>query len=507
MTAKKILEKCTPDCKEVLKIFIIFINNIVDINYLKQEYQPTDSNDNIFLPSGMATTIFYFIYLLIYTKSDVGEILKQNGACIEGYFNIPDKVKEELDFIISNYNNLSDKDYEACFNSNTWSKTLLKMYVTGCDDKNVSLERIFLNLHHKVNEIPNLSNALQSDDCLEQIKSLAETKENILTVYVDSFPKDLNQLAEEVKTKVGEKSVSKNSIIKEKGIGFGEELTARSFEYNPLVGRERELRYLGALLMDDEKSVILHGLPGVGKTTLVKGLAYQIQNGLVNDKLKEKRIYEVSAAEMVAGTKYRGQFEERLLKIIKNLIAKGNSILFIDEIHSLIGLGSSLEDRNNDAANILKPYLGDGRIKIIGGTTTEEYHLLESDKAFNRRCIGLEIPELSTEDLLNLLDITIERYNKMKSIGFDYPSEVKETFLKLLIELSQDKYQNPTRRLYNPDLSLTILRFCYDFAMYDNKRNLDIDSLIEGIDFASNSKYINEEGKKHFNEKMLQLIK
>ena len=104
--------------------------------------------------------------------------------------------------------------------------------------------------------------------------------------------------------------------------------------------------------------------------------------------------------------------------------------MFIDEIHSLMGLGSSIEDRNNDAANILKPYLGDGRLKIIGGTTTTEYKILESDKAFARRFIGLEIPELNTDELLVLLDTTIERYNKMRTINIDYPQNIKEEILK-----------------------------------------------------------------------------
>ena len=181
--------------------------------------------------------------------------------------------------------------------------------------------------------------------------------------------------------------------------------------------------------------------------------------------------------------------------------------MFIDEIHSLMGLGSSIEDRNNDAANILKPYLGDGRLKIIGGTTTTEYKILESDKAFARRFIGLEIPELNTDELLVLLDTTIERYNKMRTINIDYPQNIKEEILKALLDLSKEEYQNPQRRLYNLDLSLTVLGFCYNFAMYDGKKNLDIDSLIEGVNFANTAKYINDDGNKYFREKIFKLTK
>lgn len=172
-----------------------------------------------------------------------------------------------------------------------------------------------------------------------------------------------------------------------------------------------------------------------------------------------------------------------------------------------MGLGSSITDRHNDAANILKPYIGDGRLKIIGGTTTDEYKILESDEAFDRRFIGIPIPELSGEELLILLNTTIERYNNMKSIGFYYPQEIRDEFLKILIALSNEEYQSSTKRLYNPELSLTILRFCYDFAMYDGKKELGVDALIEGVDFAVSTKYINENGNNYFKENILNLTK
>lgn len=501
MPIEEFLNKCTPDCRDRLMIFIIFMNNIVNGKSLKYEFRVLDRDNNPCIASGGDITVFYLIYILFYTKSDLAEILKQNGADIEKYFKINPKVNEELELIVSRFKGVTMADLDSCFNENSWARIILDTFTSNIEADCISLERIFINLKEIINRIPNLKEVLQNNEVLVQIEELAKCKENMGTRFVKLVSDNFNAETQKNQDFKGP------SIIKGKGLGCGVELTAKYFEYNPLIGREKELRTLGALLMDDEKSIVLYGLPGVGKTTLVKGLAYQIQNGLVNDCLRNKKIYEVSASELISGTRLRGEFEERLLDIVKKLIEQDNSILFIDEIHSLMGLGSTTEDRNNDAANILKPYLGDGRLKIIGGTTTDEYKALKLDMAFDRRFIGLKIPELDTEKLMIILNTVIERYNQKKSISFYYPQEIRDEFLKILIGLSKQEYQNPAKKLYNPDLSLTILRFCYDFAMYDGKKNLDVESLIEGIDFATSADYINEDGNKYFQEKILKLTK
>lgn len=503
MPIEEFLNKCTPDCRDILKIFIIFMNNIVNGKNLDYEFLVLDNDNNPCVASGGDITIFYLIYTIFYTKSDLAEMLKQNGADIEKYFRINPKVNKELELIISGFKNVTMTDLDLCFEEKSWARTILDTFTGDIEADWICLERIFINLTEIINRIPNLKEALQNNENLGQIEALAKSKENIRTLSVEATPVP----PAETKNTLKNQDYKGPSVIKDKGLGCGVELTMKHFEYNPLIGREKELRTLGALLMDEEKSVVIHGLPGVGKTTIVNGLAYQIQKGLINDCLRNKRIYEVSASELISGTRFRGEFEERLLDIIKKLISKENSILFIDEFHSLMGLGSTTEDRNNDAANILKPYLSDGRLKIIGGTTTNEYKILKSDMAFDRRFIGLEIPELAMEKLMIILNTVIERYNKRKSIGFCYSQEIRSEFLKVLIGLSKEEYQNPVKKLYNPDLSLTILRFCYDFAMYDGKKNLDLESLIEGVDFAKSAEYINDDGNKYFQEKILKLTK
>jgi ATP-dependent Clp protease ATP-binding subunit ClpA/CHAT domain-containing protein len=192
-----------------------------------------------------------------------------------------------------------------------------------------------------------------------------------------------------------------NSVLER----LGRDLTklASTKQLTPLIGRDREIRQLmQTLMLKDRNNPILIGDSGVGKTTIVGGLAQRIIDGRVPPELRGKRLIELSASSLVAGTKYRGEFEERLLKVLEEAEGSGNIILFIDEMHLLIGTGRA-SDGSIDAAGILKPALAGGRLRCIGATTPQEYRLIEKDAAMERRLRPITIEEPSVDEALVIL--------------------------------------------------------------------------------------------------------
>ncbi len=186
---------------------------------------------------------------------------------------------------------------------------------------------------------------------------------------------------------------------------LGRDLTRQASmkELPPLIGREKEMRLLiQTLMLKDRNNPILIGDSGVGKTTIVMGLAQRIVDGKVPPELRGKRVIELSASSLVAGTKYRGEFEERLLKVLEEAEGSGDIILFIDEMHLLIGTGRAT-DGSIDAAGILKPALAGGRLRCIGATTPQEYRAIEKDAAMERRLRPIMIEEPSVDEALAIL--------------------------------------------------------------------------------------------------------
>ena len=201
-----------------------------------------------------------------------------------------------------------------------------------------------------------------------------------------------------------------NSVLER----LGRDLTkqASTKQLTPLIGRDKEIRLLmQTLMLKDRNNPILIGDSGVGKTTIVGGLAQRIVDGKVPPELRDKRLIELSASSLVAGTKYRGEFEERLLKVLEEAEGSGNIILFIDEMHLLIGTGRAA-DGSIDAAGILKPALAGGRLRCIGATTPQEYRTIEKDAAMERRLRPILIEEPSQEEALTILTGMRELYEQ-----------------------------------------------------------------------------------------------
>ena len=230
---------------------------------------------------------------------------------------------------------------------------------------------------------------------------------------------------------------------------FGRDLTdlAAKGSLSPVVGREKELKQLVEILTKKKKNnPLLVGEAGVGKSAIVELLAIKIANKEIDSSFFDKRIIELSLTSLVAGTKYRGMFEERLEGIMKEAKENDDVILFIDEIHMMIGAGNS--QGAMDAANILKPPLARGEIKLIGATTFDEYQkTIESDKALERRFKKISVCVPTTEETTQILEQIKNTYEKFHNVN--YSSEI----IKKIVALS-DRYVTDRN---NPDKSIDLM--------------------------------------------------
>ena len=230
----------------------------------------------------------------------------------------------------------------------------------------------------------------------------------------------LSTLREELARSAGEKAPAsrpkETSLLAE----FSRDLTQAALEgqLDPLVGREGEVeRVIQILCRRTKNNPVLIGEPGVGKTAIVEGLAQRISDSDVPPFLADKRILSLDLSLIVAGTKYRGQFEERLKTIMKELMESQNSIIFIDELHTLVGAGSA--EGSLDAANILKPALSRGEIQCIGATTPGEYRKsVEKDRSLERRFQAVKVGAPSEDDAIQILEGVRERYEKFHAVSY-----------------------------------------------------------------------------------------
>lgn len=225
-------------------------------------------------------------------------------------------------------------------------------------------------------------------------------KNNSATPLLDKYGRDLNILAQEEKI-------------------------------DPVIGRNREIeRVIQILSRRTKNNPILIGEPGVGKTAVTEGLAQRLINGNIPKVLASKRIISLNMASLVAGTKYRGDFEDRLKKIIDEIIENKNIILFIDEMHTLVGAGAA--EGSMDAANILKPALSRGEIQVIGATTLKEYKkYIEKDSALERRFQTIMVNEPSAEDAISILKGIRNKYEEF------HCAKITDEAIKAAVKISQ----------------------------------------------------------------------
>ena len=295
------------------------------------------------------------------------------------------------------------------------------------DNENIGTEHLLIAL-------------LKEADCAG-VRLLNTLGVNIQKIYIETLVamgEDVNHYKEEIAaSKSGKKKAVEVTPTLDQ---YSRDLTAMAAygEIDPVIGREAEIaRVIQILSRRTKNNPCLIGEPGVGKTAIAEGLAQRIASGLVPDTVRGKRVVTLDLSGMVAGSKYRGEFEERIKKVIREVTEAGNVLLFIDELHTIIGAGGA--EGAIDASNILKPSLARGEIQLIGATTLEEYRkYIEKDAALERRFQPVTVEEPTEEQAIEILKGLRERYEKHHHVQITDAGI--EAAVKLSVRYIADRY-------------------------------------------------------------------
>lgn len=269
---------------------------------------------------------------------------------------------------------------------------------------------------------------------------------------------------------------------------YGVDLTTKDYITDPAIARDEEIKQIILTLLTPEKSALLVGKPGIGKTAIVEGLAYRIQKGLVPDALKNYSLIKVNITSLIGETMSEGQVENRIDLLVRELNDRLNTIIFIDETHLLVNKSGGM-----DFANMLKAGLDRGQIKMIGATTTEEYEqYILRDRAFLRRFQKIDVLEADKPTVVKILMGTLPKLEYQIGVKVNYQPFITEKIMAFIVEMT-DEY----KRVYEiasryPDICLTIVANAFTFALYDNRK---IVSIIDFYRAIKNSKNIYDDVK------------
>ena len=260
---------------------------------------------------------------------------------------------------------------------------------------------------------------------------------------------------------------------------YAEDLSKKEYVTNPAIARDEEIKKLILILLSPEKSAVLTGKPGIGKTAIVEGLNYLIQRKEVPNALLNTKIYKINTSSLLGTYTSDGVQDSKLQLLINEIMGKKDIILFIDEIHTLV---TASKNGDVDFLNMLKPGLDRGDIKIIGATTTQEFEEnLLKDKAFLRRFERIEVEEPDQETTVKILVGTTKKIEKATGVRWPYTTWVLENVCKFIVNLTSEYkrvYENNSRY---PDVSLALLSKCFTYARFENSDIVTFKHIYEAI--------------------------
>ena len=257
---------------------------------------------------------------------------------------------------------------------------------------------------------------------------------------------------------------------------YADEMTSNTYITDPAIARDEEIKNLILVLLTPEKSAILVGKPGIGKTAIVEGLAYRIQKNLVPNILKGFKIYRINTTALLGND---GDGDNRVFRLVQELQQIDKVILFLDEIHTLIG------DGRLDLANMFKEGLSRGTIKIIGATTTYEYETyILRDKAFMRRFDKVDVAEPTMDQCVQILLRTLPKIEYQTGVKLAYTDFQKEEIMRFIVNMTSE-----FKRVYEvssryPDIALVLLRQMFSNAVYENRQTVNFKNIYDAIRFT-----------------------
>ena len=270
-------------------------------------------------------------------------------------------------------------------------------------------------------------------------------------------------------------NLSQFSVIKQ----YGEDLTTKKYVTNPAIAREDEIKRLMLVLMTPEKSALLIGKPGIGKTAIVEGLAYLIQQNQVPDVLKGYHIIKINSTSLLGTIRIQGKEELMIQLLVEELKQLPHTILFVDEVHTLIG---GKGDGPMDLANILKPGLDRGDIKMIGATTTIEYDAyIIRDRAFLRRFERIDVTEPDEATTVKILLGTLPKIEQQTGIRMKYNTYLNQLLMESIVSATSE-----FKRVYGlsamyPDVAFSVLTGAFSQALLLNKKEVDMLDVYQAI--------------------------
>ena len=272
-----------------------------------------------------------------------------------------------------------------------------------------------------------------------------------------------------------------NSVLR----NYGENLTDKEYITNPAIGRDKEINEMILALIAPDKGALLTGKAGIGKTAIVEGLAYRIQRGDVPEALKNWKIIKVNITSLLGTNTKNGATDTRIEVLLQELKKEKDTILFIDEVHLLVNRNTS--NTNVDFANMLKPFLDRGSIKMIGATTTEEYETyILRDRAFLRRFIKIEVVESDPQTVVQILMGTYPKFEHKLNVKMAYTDFQKEQIFKFLVDMTSEY-----KRVYEissryPDITLTLVANAFSYAVFENSKEVRIKHFYKAVCNAKN---------------------